>query len=189
MASTGRAGQRRSGKATRTTGAAGADAAQPIRRGKATRTTGAAGADAAQPIRRGKATRTTGAAGADEAQPMRPRKATPTAGTAVVDAVTIRPMEQAETAADGSRVEVPVGGAAVAARRATHRDSVRVGLPLLGSVRLPREELAFLTGVAVLGVAGVVEWPVVVLLGVGHALVNRRHNRVLREFGEALQEI
>jgi hypothetical protein len=59
---------------------------------------------------------------------------------------------------------------------------------VLGKVALPPpDELAFLAGAGLLAAAGAVDWPVAVLLGVGHVLANRRNNRVLREFGEALE--
>jgi hypothetical protein len=60
---------------------------------------------------------------------------------------------------------------------------------LAGELRLPpREDLAFLGGVIVLTAIGVLEWPVAVLLGVGHELASNRHNKLLRSFGEALEE-
>jgi hypothetical protein len=76
-----------------------------------------------------------------------------------------------------------------AADTVARRDSVRVRVPLLGQVGLPpADDLAFLAGVGVLAVVGAVEWPVAVLLGVGHALASRRRDKVLREFGEALEQ-
>jgi hypothetical protein len=76
-----------------------------------------------------------------------------------------------------------------AADTVARRDSVRVQVPLLGQVGLPpADDLAFLAGVGVLAVVGAVEWPVAVLLGVGHALASRRRDKVLREFGEALEQ-
>jgi xanthosine utilization system XapX-like protein len=62
-------------------------------------------------------------------------------------------------------------------------------LPIIGTLRLPApDEVAFVGGVAVLVMIGVVEWPIGVALGVGHALATNRRNRVLRSFGEALEE-
>jgi len=76
-----------------------------------------------------------------------------------------------------------------AAEHATHHDSVEVGLPVVGPVRLPsRPELAFLGGVGLLALAGAVEWPVAVVLGAGHWLASKRGNKVVREFGRALEE-
>ena len=76
-----------------------------------------------------------------------------------------------------------------AADQATRRNSTEVWLPLVGTVKLPApEELAFLGGVGVLAVVGAIEWPVAVVLGAGHALATNRRNKVVREFGEALEE-
>lgn len=48
--------------------------------------------------------------------------------------------------------------------------------------------LAFYAGVGAMGVLGIMEWPVVAALLVGHTLVNTRHNKVLQSLGEALEE-
>ncbi|WP_208545430.1 hypothetical protein [Streptomyces sp. Tu 2975] len=53
---------------------------------------------------------------------------------------------------------------------------------------LPPEQLAFLAGVGVLAAAEIIEWPVALVLAVGHQLAHSHHGRVLREFGEALEE-
>jgi hypothetical protein len=52
----------------------------------------------------------------------------------------------------------------------------------------PAEELAFLAGAGVLAAVGAVEWPVALLLGVGHMLATNARNKVIREFGEALEK-
>jgi hypothetical protein len=83
----------------------------------------------------------------------------------------------------------PVLHALTAAEEAVRRDSMHIRIPMLGELQLPpREEVAFLGGVAALAVVGVLEWPVAVLLGVGHELATNRHNKLLRAFGEALEE-
>lgn len=69
------------------------------------------------------------------------------------------------------------------------RNSVRVDLPVVGEVDLPgREELAFIGGIGALAILGVLEWPVALLLGLGHTLARSRHNKAMRAFGEALEE-
>ncbi|WP_084454238.1 hypothetical protein [Mycobacterium interjectum] len=52
----------------------------------------------------------------------------------------------------------------------------------------PPEQLAFYAGVGALAVVGIMEWPVVAVLVVGHALANAQHNKVLQSLGEALEE-
>jgi hypothetical protein len=77
-----------------------------------------------------------------------------------------------------------------AAEKARHSSRTRLNVPFLGHVDLPSgDELAFIAGIGVLAVVGAIEWPVAVALGAGHALANRRRNRLLREFGEALERV
>ena len=76
-----------------------------------------------------------------------------------------------------------------AAAKATERNSVRVAVPVIGTVTLPPpEQLAFVGGIAVLTAVEVIEWPVAVALVAGHVLIARSHNKVVRDFGEALEE-
>jgi hypothetical protein len=64
-----------------------------------------------------------------------------------------------------------------------------VTLPVVGRVTLPStEQLAFIGGVGALAVAGVIEWPVAVAVGVGHTLVQNRQSKLVHDFGEALEE-
>jgi xanthosine utilization system XapX-like protein len=82
--------------------------------------------------------------------------------------------------------------------RHTHRDAVErvreaqtfaVTLPLLGRVRLPRpEQLAFYGALGALAAVEIIEWPVALVLGVGHALMQNEHSRVAHEVGEALED-
>jgi hypothetical protein len=82
----------------------------------------------------------------------------------------------------------PVLHAVAAAEQAVRRDNVHLEMPIVGTLRLPApDELAFIGGVAVLVMIGVVEWPVGLALGVGHALATSRRNQTVRAFGEALE--
>jgi hypothetical protein len=81
------------------------------------------------------------------------------------------------------------GRGRAAADRATHRSAVHIDLPVLGAVTLPpADQLAYVGGIAVLVALGVLEWPVGALLSVGHLLATDRHNKLLADFGEALEE-
>ena len=76
-----------------------------------------------------------------------------------------------------------------AAEKATARNSVHVAVPGIGTVTLPpSEQLAFLGGIAVLTALEVIEWPVAVALAAGHALAARTHNKLVQDFGKALEE-
>jgi hypothetical protein len=68
------------------------------------------------------------------------------------------------------------------------RNSLGLRLPIVGQVRIPaREDVAFVGGVALLAVVGMVEWPVALVLAIGHELATNRHNQLLHSFGEALE--
>ncbi len=63
-----------------------------------------------------------------------------------------------------------------------------VELPVLGSVTLPPpDRLLFYAGLGVLAVLEVVEWPIALVVGVGHLLADQRHWRTGREVGEAME--
>lgn len=95
----------------------------------------------------------------------------------------------ARTSTQTSTETSTAGHPRAAAAKATRRNSTEVTVPLLGTVKLPApDELAFLGGVGVLAVIGAIEWPVAVVLGAGHALAASHRNKVLREFGEALEK-
>ncbi len=83
----------------------------------------------------------------------------------------------------------PVRHAALAAERAVRRNTTQLRLPIVGELTLPApEQVVFIGGVAVLAVIGVLEWPVAVLLAAGHALAANAHAKIVRSFGEALEE-
>jgi len=96
---------------------------------------------------------------------------------------------RAEQVAEQDWLNRPVLRAVVASEQAVQRNSVHLELPVVGVVHLPpADELVFIGGVAGLAIAGLLEWPVALLLGVGHALATNRHNKLLRSFGDALSE-
>lgn len=76
-----------------------------------------------------------------------------------------------------------------AARQATARNSVRVTLPIVGTVELPpTQDLTYIGGLGLLTVVGLLEWPIAATLGVGHLLAADRRNKVVHDFGDALEE-
>lgn len=77
-----------------------------------------------------------------------------------------------------------------AAARVIDKHSLVVTLPDdLGTVRLPEpERLAYYAGVAALAAFGILDWPVAVVLGIGHLLAEDHHHKLLCEFGEALSD-
>ncbi len=59
----------------------------------------------------------------------------------------------------------------------------------IGPVRVPSpDRLAFYGGIAALALFGIVDWPVALVIGVGHLLADDHHHKLLADFGEALGE-
>ncbi|WP_020661199.1 hypothetical protein [Amycolatopsis benzoatilytica] len=76
-----------------------------------------------------------------------------------------------------------------AAARATGKNSVRVALPLVGTISLPPpQQLAYLGGIAALTALQVLEWPVSMTLAAGHLVATASNNKVVQDFGEALED-
>jgi hypothetical protein len=77
-----------------------------------------------------------------------------------------------------------------AAARVLEEHGMTVRLPdNLGSVRLfEPERWAYYGGLALLAGFGIVDWPVVIVLGVGHILAEDHHHKMLAEFADALAE-
>jgi hypothetical protein len=57
-----------------------------------------------------------------------------------------------------------------------------------GTVTLPPpNRLLFYAGLGVLAAIEVIEWPVALIVGVGHLLAEQRHSRAGRDVGEAME--
>ena len=82
----------------------------------------------------------------------------------------------------------------VGARRAVEqtldKETISVDLPEpIGTVTLPSpQRLAFYGGIAALGLFGIIDWPVALVIGIGHLLAEDRHHELLATVGEALAE-
>lgn len=64
-----------------------------------------------------------------------------------------------------------------------------VNLPIVGQVAIPRpEQLAYYVGLAALAAFELIDWPIALVIATGHILASNHHNRMLEEFGEALEE-
>jgi hypothetical protein len=76
-----------------------------------------------------------------------------------------------------------------AASQAIDQNTMRIDIPCVGVVHLPEpRQIAFYGGLVALAALEVVEWPIAVVIAVGHLLAEDRHNRVIHDFGEALEE-
>ena len=76
-----------------------------------------------------------------------------------------------------------------AAQKVDDASHITLTLPVLGTVRLPEpQRLTFYAAIGALGVLGVLEWPVALVLAGGHALASDQHNRAVQQFGDALED-
>lgn len=75
-----------------------------------------------------------------------------------------------------------------ASERIKEAEHVAVDLPVVGRLHLRPDRLVYYGGLAALAAFGILEWPIAVVLTVGHALTENRHSRVAQAFGEVLEE-
>lgn len=136
---------------------------------------------------------------ADNTQAAPPRKAspakTPPAKTPPRKASPrkVAPPKAAPQKSVGAPTKVPatlhVSGRA-AARKVEEAGHMKLRLPLVGAVRLPEpQQLGYFAAIGALGVLGVLEWPVALVLASGHFLASNQRNRVVQQFGEALEDV
>ncbi len=80
-------------------------------------------------------------------------------------------------------------GSAKAAKTAVEAHGTSLTVPSLGAVQLPSKgTLAYFAAVAGLAALGLLDWPVAVVIGVGHLLAQQRGNVLLQEFGDGLSD-
>ncbi|MBV9088452.1 MAG: hypothetical protein JO044_00890 [Mycobacteriaceae bacterium] len=76
-----------------------------------------------------------------------------------------------------------------AVERIRAAESFAVNLPVVGHVRIPRpEQLAYYGALAALAAVELIDWPIALVLGAGHALAQNQHSRIAQELGEAFEE-
>ncbi|GLY65363.1 hypothetical protein [Amycolatopsis taiwanensis] len=102
-----------------------------------------------------------------------------------VSADKTRPVPSPRTEASDSGKD---SGARAAAERVISGHSTNI--ELLGlRLQLPSPEgLAFVAGLGVLAAFGILDWPVAAVIAIGHGLAHSHRGRVLRDFGEALEQ-
>ena len=107
----------------------------------------------------------------------------------MADSTTARPVALAPVRETSNQSNAAAGGAAGPVSVTAGRHEIRVGLQGVGTASLPpADELAFLAGVVTLAATCLMTWPVALTIGAGHLLAHNRHMRLLRSFGEALEE-
>jgi hypothetical protein len=76
-----------------------------------------------------------------------------------------------------------------AVERVRDAQTFAVNLPIVGRVRIPRpEQLTYYGALAVLAALEIIDWPIALVIGAGHALAENHHNKVAQELGEALEQ-
>jgi hypothetical protein len=76
-----------------------------------------------------------------------------------------------------------------AVERIRDAETFAVNLPVVGRVRIPRpDQLAYYGALAGLAALEIIDWPIALAIGAGHALAANHHNKVARELGEALEQ-
>lgn len=76
-------------------------------------------------------------------------------------------------------------------RRTRRRKSAVRGRPTVIHHRLQqeaaRERLAWYAGLAIMGIFEFIEWPVALVIGLGHEIAHRTRDRALRELAEGIE--
>ena len=77
----------------------------------------------------------------------------------------------------------------VAVEAVRDADTFAVTLPVVGRVRVPGpDQLAYYAALAGLAALEIIDWPIALAIGAGHALLSSQHNKVAQEIGEALED-
>jgi hypothetical protein len=71
-----------------------------------------------------------------------------------------------------------------------HRaNDLRISVPVIGEVRLPpAQNLAFIAAVGALTAFGLIQWPVALIVVVGHVLATKARESTVRGLGEGLAQ-
>lgn len=73
---------------------------------------------------------------------------------------------------------------------ATDQIGRQVELPVIGAVRVPPpQRLVYFAGLGALAAFGVIDWPVALVIGIGHLLADQHWSGVVQGLGEAIEEV
>ena len=76
-----------------------------------------------------------------------------------------------------------------AVERVRDAETFTVTFPVVGSMRIPRpDQLAYYGALACLAALEIIDWPIALAIGAGHAMASSHHNKVAQELGEALED-
>lgn len=73
------------------------------------------------------------------------------------------------------------------AEGATSRRTIRLRVPLLdATIEMPREMVPFYVGLAATAAIDLVDWPLAILVGLGHYIATNSHNHLVKEIAEGV---
>lgn len=76
------------------------------------------------------------------------------------------------------------------ARARLQKQPPRVSLPVVGEIPVSEgSRVAFYGGLTAFAILGLLDWPVALIVGVGHLLTENRHNETIEALGEVLEEV
>jgi hypothetical protein len=76
-----------------------------------------------------------------------------------------------------------------AVNRVRHAETFAVTLPVIGRVQIPRpDSLAYYGALVGLAALEIIDWPIALAIGAGHALASNHPSNVAQEIGEALED-
>ena len=88
-----------------------------------------------------------------------------------------------------TRTHAPVNGHQARRVAQSGPETVSIPVPLVGTFRMSRPELAYVGGIIGLSVLGLLEWPIALVIAGGHVLAADRNSRTVHELGEAMTEV
>ena len=90
------------------------------------------------------------------------------------------------TAPASTPTTAPVSSHQARRVRRSGPETVSIPVPLVGTIRLSRPELAYVGGIVGLSALGLLEWPIALVIAGGHVLAADRSSRTVQELGEAM---
>ena len=76
-----------------------------------------------------------------------------------------------------------------AVERVRDAETFAVKVPVVGRVRIPSpDQLAYYGALAGLAALEIIDWPIAIAIGAGHALASNHHNKMAQELGDALEQ-
>ncbi len=76
-----------------------------------------------------------------------------------------------------------------AAKDSLKSQNQTISVPIIGQLHLPPvEDLAWYAGIGILGVSGLIDWPILGVVVTGKILSEIKGNKIISNFGSSLEE-